>query len=331
MATIEESTLANGVKTLDISGPWSAEAGAAIAEKKFDALEYRGQDFLPLAPHAEHIKWLWGLRSGSSAGLEALPYLERIDAHDDRPEPAFDWRCLPRLRSFSSWTADTIKPETLNHPALELLDVNGLKVKHLGFLSAAAKLRALRFVQMPVQSLAGLDATPELRELRLLHCASLKDIADLRHARKLEILELGKTPKIADVSAIYGLHHLRLLYVDGRKARQPDYRWLLDMPKLECAGLYIETETVDWDIFARLPRLYDVSFYSNHDFVAESDEDIIARLQAHGKTVKSLQRFPKDRFPAFNIKFQPPTDIARPLPQHAYTINLISDIRPARP
>jgi len=330
MASIEEFTLANRVKTLRISGAWSAEAGAAIMHKTFDALEFGGQDFLPLAPHAEQIKWLWGLGDGSSVGLEALQYLERVDAHGDAREPAFDWRQLPRLRSFSSTAAHFIKPETLNHPALELLDLNGLKAKNIGFLSAAAKLMALRLVQVPIQTLAGLEATPALKELRLLHCSSLKDIAGLSHVTDLEILELAKTPKIADISAIYALHNLRLLYVDGRKARQPDHCWLLQMPKLECAGLYIETESIDWDIFARLPRLYDLAFYSNHDFVAESDEAIIAKLSAHGKTVRSLRRFPKDRFPAFMIEFVPPADIAKPMPQHAYTINMISQVWPGR-
>jgi len=95
------------------------------------------------------------------------------------------------------------------------------------------------------------------------------------------------------------------------------------MPKLECASIFVETKIIDWSIFAKHPRLYDVSFYSNHDFLCEPQEDIIKKLSAHGKQIKSFKKFTKSKFPSFSIEFIPELDIQNPAPQHSFRNQLL--------
>jgi hypothetical protein len=287
-------------------------------------------------PYAQKVRWLHAPSVGLSQGMEKLEFLERLTQFGSLPEPLFDYRRLPRLRQFACDIAALLPRDYLNHPNIEALDLEGLKSADLSFLSDAKRLRALRLVGGSLKRADGLADYAELRELRLLLTRGLTDISALAGAVNLDTLELEGTPKVADISPIHRLSQLRRLFIHTRNAKQDDLAWLANMPRLECAMIMVQTATIDWDIFARLPRLYDIAFYAHEGYVAEPDEVLTARLSAHGKQVREIKRFPKDRFPGFVIRFAPPADIARPMPAHVYKNHLryklaAPDAAPARP
>src|SRR5262249_33973239 len=150
------------------------------------------------------------------------------------------------LKSLFCDVAVVLPPKYLNHPNVERLDLEGLKVKDLTFLSEARRLRALRLSTGPIATLQGAEALPELRELRMILTRSLPDGSALRGAPRLEALELEETWNVADVSAAHGLANLRWLFLGSRKAEQRDLSWIRNMTRLECAGLWVETKSVDW-------------------------------------------------------------------------------------
>ena len=237
-------------------------------------------------------------------------------------KPPFDYRRLPRLKSLVCDVASELLPEYLNHPNIERLDLEGTKAKDLTFLRDAKHLRALRLSASPIRALTGFEELDGLRELRLILTRSLSEISALRSAAQLEALELDKTPKITDISSIYGLRNLRWLFINASQAKQRDLNWIRNMPRLECAGIWIETETVDWSVLAEHPRLYDIVFYTTKGFSPGSDEDILAKLSADGRRVKALTRYPRAIFPGFRVEFAPPSDVARPEPHFVYQNHL---------
>lgn len=225
-------------------------------------------------------------------------------------QPHFDYTRLPVLKWFEchSW-GDQFKPAHLNCTTLEYLDIASLNTNDLRFLSNARNLKALRMVKGPIKNLSGIESLKQLRELDLLYVKSLKDISLISTCLTLEVVNIENTPNIEDVSAIYGLKNLYWLCITAPKVKQRDLSWLKDMPKLQCASIYVETEKINWSIFAEHPSLYSVAFYTNHGFVAESDEEIIKKLSAAGKVVREFLRFPKDKLPAFIVHFETPTHV----------------------
>jgi hypothetical protein len=314
---------AKGATILRIDGTWCREIEHALKTVAFDGLEVcRGRgSFEGLAPFADKIRWLHGPTVESTAGLEKLVHVERITYIGTMHEPPFDYRRLPRLKSLTGNGVD-ITPEYLNHPAIERLDVEELEVKDLKFLSDAKRLRALRLAASPIATLAGAENLPELRELRLIVAHSLRDVSALRGAPHLEALELDEAHQLVDVSAVHGVTGLRWLFIESDNGTQSDLSWIGTMPRLECAGLWLETKSVDWDVLARHPRIYDIVFYTTRGFSAPSDAELTARLSAGGRSVKSLARFPKARFPGFRVEFAPPLDVKQAKPHYAYQNHL---------
>ncbi len=322
----------DGATVLRVGGGWSTDIEDALKTIPFDALTIgpgMQGGFCDFEPHAGKIHWIKGANVHASFGLEKLEFLERIDLFDVVPEPIFDYRRLTRLRALTCSNAARIPVKYLNHPSVELLDVHGLKLKEFDSLIDAVNLRAVRLVATPIRSMDGIAALNKLVELRVIQARSLEDISALSLAASLEILELDKTPNISDISAVYGLTNLRRIYIDGRKARQKDLSWIGNMPKLESASIFVETETIDWSVFSEHPCLYDIIFYTNRDYLPESDEEIIKRLSSSGRRVKSLKRYPKGPCPAFGIEFFPNLDIENPFPQSAFRTNLQYSIRPS--
>ena len=310
----------SGARILRIDSAWSKEVERALETVPFDGLEVGSglESYERLASFAEKIRWLHCPSVKSPAGLEKLENLERITYPGTAHKRAFDYRRLPKLKSL---TCDfDLKPEYLNHPSLERLDVEGLKVKDLKFLSGAKRLRALRLSDSPLQSLDGLESLPELHELRVILGHKLGDVSALRRAEQLEALELDEARKLTDISAVHGLTNLRWLFVDAAKAKQRDLAWLARMPRLECAGLWLETKNVDWGVLARHPRLYDIVFYTTPGI---KDEELRVRTQlaAGGRQLKTLTRFPRAALPGFRVEFVA-RDVVDPKPHWAYQNNL---------
>ena len=321
MHCIEKTVLPGGVTSLRVRGGWSKDVENALEEIDFDRLEIGAGligGFSKFQKFSKKIRWLWNSAVRESVGLEKLTEIRRIDSFDVVPEPPFDYRLLPKLKCFSCTNAKKIPAKYLNTPSLECLDVEYLKIVDLSCFFQTKALRALRLSNTTLRSIQGVEHLSSLHELRLLKCRSLKDITHLRFVDNLEILELEGTHSIVNVEPIYGLKKLKKLFIDSRNARQVNFDWLESVPELECASILIETDNVDWTVFAKHPRLYDICFFANKGFVYESSEDVIKKLSSYGKCVKSFKQFPKSEFPAFAIEFVPDLNIKNPAPQYFF-------------
>jgi hypothetical protein len=321
MHSIEKTVLPGGLTSLRVRGCWSKEIESAIEQINFDRLEIGAGligGFSNFQQFSKKIRWLWNSAIRESIGLENLTEIRRIDCFDVVPEPPFDYRLLPKLKYFSCNNAEKIPAKYLNIPSLECLDVEYLKVTDLSCFFQAKALRALRLSNAALRSAQGIENLSSLCELRLLKCRSLKDITHLRFVDNLEILELEGVPNISSVEPIYGLKKLKKLFVDSRNAKQVNFDWLENIPELECASILIETDNIDWTVFAKHPRLYDVCFFAKKGFVCESSEVVIKKLSSYGKCVKSFKQFPKSEFPAFSIEFFPDSNIKNPAPQYFF-------------
>lgn len=306
----------SGETVLRVDGGWSGRMEQAMRGASFDGLEVCAGmgSFQGLGALAERIRWLHAPAVESSEGLELLAQVERITWLRDVPQPAFDFRKLSKLRQLESDSGALLHAPFLNHPALEVLSLEGLAAKDMTFLSDARQLRALQLKGSPLKTLAGLEQCAKLTELHVARSRALTELSAIAGLSELEIVEFEGTPNIADLSPIYGLKKLHCLLVDSNKAKPRDLEWLRGMVQLECAGIWVESAGVDWRVFAEHPRLYDVSFSTSKDFEAGTDADILAQLQAAGRTVTKLTRYPKDKFPGFRIEFVPPADIQKPMP-----------------
>jgi hypothetical protein len=306
----------SGATVLRVDGGWSDDMAQAIRSESFDGLEVCAGmgSFQGLGAEADKIRWLHAPAVESSVGLETLEQVERITLLREVPQPAFDFRKLPKLRLLESDSGVLLHAPFLNHPALEVLSLDGLAVKDMTFLADARRLRALQLKGSPLKSLTGLEHCAGLTELHVARSRALTDISAVAGLSELEIVEFDGTPNIADISAVYGLKKLKCLLVESHKAKPRDLEWLRGIERLECASIRVESAVIDWRVFAEHPRLYDVTFFTSKEFVSGSDAEILAQLQSAGRTVKTLTRYPKDKFPAFRIEFVPPPDIEKPMP-----------------
>lgn len=312
--TAELHTLSNAARTRVLRiDSFDGSTAALLRAGGFDAVELASDlpDFEALVPHAEAVRWLWASAPASTRGLERLQQLERITWTGSQAGPKFDFRQLPRLTTLECDAADAMSAKFLNHPALERLDLDGAAVPHFTVLDQAASLRALRLARSKTRSLQGIEKLPQLRELRLLGARTLADISALESAPQLEALEIMDAVKLADVSALRALHRLRWLFVEARTASQPDIGWLADAPALECAGLWVETQRVDWSVVAAHPRLYDLSLHGSPTAAfTDSDERLTEQLTARGRQVRRITRYPRSPVPAIRVELVPPPDIA---------------------
>lgn len=307
-------TLSNAARTRVLRiDAFDDSAAALLRAGGFDAVELASDlpDFEALVPHADAVRWLWASAPASTRGLERLQQLERITYTGSQAGPKFDFRQLPRLKTLECDAADAMSAKFLNHPALERLDLNGAAVPDFTVLDRAESLRAVRLSRSKTRSLRGIGKMPQLRELRLLGARTLTDISALESAPQLEALEIMDAVKLADVSALRTLHRLRWLFIEARTAVQPDIGWLAEAPALECAGLWVATQRVDWPVVAAHPRLYDLSLHGSPTAAfADSDETLPGQLTACGRQVRRITRYPRSPVPAIRVEMVPPPDIA---------------------
>jgi len=322
------------VDTFTLSGPdaaiilrvfeWDDASREALAQAAYDAVEPKSGlgSFEPLAKFADRVHWLYYPDVESSSGLEKLKAVRRITFGDELPQPRFDLRKLPELRvlEFRGAVPDA---RHLNHPRLRYLQAEALKAADLAFLADAKELQALGLRRCGLTSLKGCEALANLKELRLLGAKKLENISSISAANGLEILEIEGARSLRDTSSLHALGKLRYLFVEAEESSQAGLGWLADMPHLECAGLWLETATVEWSVLAGHPRLYDIVFFAHAGFDLPPDEMLLPALQAHGKRVLKVTRFPKARRPGIRIEFAPPADLADPKPLHAYQTNLL--------
>jgi hypothetical protein len=305
---------------------WDDVSRQAVAQWTYDAIEPKSAlgSFEPLLEFADRVRWLYYPDVESSAGLEQLTAVRRITFGDELPKPKFDLRRLPELRVVQCPDASSLEARCLNHPKLRYLDLESLKASDLAFLSEASELSALRLRRCALTSLRGCEKLGALRELRLLGAKKLEDISDIGAAQQLEILEIDEAKKLRDIGPLQSLTNLRYLFVEAEQAMQPDLVWFSNMPGLECAGLWVGTEQVDWSVLAHHPRLYDVVFFTREGYELPSDETLVPALQSAGKRVLTVTRFRQTARPGIRIEFEPPRDLAEPKPLSAYQNKLLA-------
>jgi len=306
---------------------WDDASRQAVAQWKYDGVEPKSAlgSFEPLAEFAGLVRWLYYPEVESSAGLEKLKGVRRITFGDELPQPKFDLRQLPALEVVQCDDASGLDKRHLNHPNLRYLDLEGLKAADLTFLSEAKNLAAMRLRRCALTGLKGSKALGGLKEMRLLGAKKLEDVSDIGEARNLEILEIGEAKKLREIGAVHALDKLRYLFVEADEATQADLAWIAGMPRLECAGLWLETRQIEFSILAKHPRLYDIVLGTHASFELPDDAALIPVLQAHGKRVLKVTRFPQALRPSIRIEFAPPADVADAKPLQAYQTKLLAN------
>jgi len=317
--------LSNGLRVLRLKSPQELDLLAG-ENLDFDAVEMTSamEDYQGLVPYAGRIKALWHCSAASTAGLEKLQAIESINSSHGG-EQRFDYRLLKNLKEFVCADGSTIAAKYLNHPRLELINLGECKVESFKVLSDATRLRQLRLSACKVKSLDGIEAMSALRELRLPEARTLVDIGSISSCEGLEVLEITNARKLLDVSPIQSLHKLKLLFISAPAAAFAQVQWLSEMPELRCAGIYVPIARIDWDVFARHPRLYDFSIHSVPGGLTETDEEIASRLAAAGRKVLKLTRFKVG--PAIRVELEPVKGTLDPLPSTHYQ-NVLGKVPP---
>lgn len=235
---------------LIVSGGWSTEAAALVAEGHFDRLEFHGGDYADfsfLRPYADKIASL-SIMSGtwlSADGLEGLGELRSL--YIGPPLKGVRFSSLLRLETLGlgAWTAAYAKT---------LFDCKRLKWLHIeGFGDSACdnvgrlnELEGLSLARGKLTSVAGLARCSRLRAVQLTHLRKLSDISamgGIESIREIELIE--SLPALRDVSAVQGRMELRRLDLRGFNGQFDDISWLKHMAHLNVLGLR-NVASLDW-------------------------------------------------------------------------------------
>lgn len=267
-----------------VTGPWTAEASAAVHAGQVDRLV---------------LNYGLGFDESSLAFLEGLPLRELVilDPRLSDLEPIHSLG--PSLRSLSVTTNPALKLDLGRLSGLRSLSAawpqvsasidaaTGLRIAFLrGYravdltpLAALSHLVELVMKDRPkVKSLAGLSAFPELRLLGIYLAKDLADIEDLAGRSAIEDLAFEACRKIARLDALAACSGLRRLNLSecGDLASLGPIRAL---DNLEHLSLFGSTKIGDDDLtpIEGLPRLRQLRMQSRRSY-RPSVEEIQASL-----------------------------------------------------
>ncbi|HEU4634741.1 MAG TPA: hypothetical protein VFS41_01075, partial [Edaphobacter sp.] len=241
---------AGEVTRLIVSGGWSTEAAAHVAESHFDGLEFHGGEYANfrfLKPCAAKITSL-SILSGTWLSADGLEDLTSLRSLNIGPQlKGVDFSALTRLETLGlgAWTSGYAKT---------LFDCRFLKWLHIeGFggttcenIGRLKQLVGLSLARGSLTSLAGLSGCAWLRAIQLAHLRKLNDIVDigaLGAIREIELVE--NLPLIRDIRSVIGREEVRRLDLRGFDGQFDDISWLRNMAHLNVLGLR-NVVSLDW-------------------------------------------------------------------------------------
>jgi hypothetical protein len=260
--------------SLVVTGPWSQEAAALLAEAIVDGLTLNyARGFV--APDLDFLD-AWPLRRLDvlDRRLTDLAPIGRLGATLESlsiqaaPGAEIDLAALPGLRTLAAeWS--TVE-ETIDQPGsleeLTLMEYDGTSLRPLATQPSLAEVRIK--VAPLLEILDGAEALPALAILRIAAARELNDLTALASvALSLRELELQSCLEIVTLGDLVGLRNLRFLGVSdcGRIESLHPVAELKDVEKLHAWG---STRIMDKDLspLLHLPRLSEIRMRDRRDY-----------------------------------------------------------------
>ncbi|MFS2033947.1 hypothetical protein ACEN8I_07940 [Polaromonas sp. CT11-55] len=288
---------------------WTAATEAALVENAVDCVS-PGNGIESLKVLARHAHQIRKLKSPSdNVSLTDLPVLHELEEIylPSAPSTHGDYRLLPKLKAFSCLDAETLSPQSLQHPGLRSLRLyRPRKLKSLNALAPCSQLQSLELRGAPLANLAGIESLRQLHTLRLAHSRSLSDISDLATLEGLEVLEMFKAPKLTSLQAIEGLKSLRWIFMHGAAGPIDSFGALKRWSHLQSGELLLPATQVDWATLANHHEVAQLVLYTQPGVALPDEARLRTELAAHGRHVRSLRLYPKGECPAVDVTFESP-------------------------
>lgn len=273
---------ANGLPdVLSVVGPWTRRLTSQWEDAGRPGIYYRSVATDTLSFLAD----LEGLPSFASygpittdIGIESRPELTRLALNSDCSE-ARDLSAFAKLVSLGG-------PDRCHRGLESLVSLRQLAMprwqsRNCERLSVLRSLRKLRFYQSAkLESLAGLEQLPELRELSVGYSRRLCDVSVLSSAslRSLEIISFRPELDLSFVTRLPNLQILRLENCPRIASLQP----LSSHPTLKIASLSGTSTVLDGDMspLLTIPNL-ELMGYTNRKHYSHKEDSIRAQLSKH--------------------------------------------------
>ncbi|MGL5825496.1 MAG: hypothetical protein ACRCYU_11890 [Nocardioides sp.] len=267
-----------------VTGPWSAEAAAAVREGGVDRLvlnyalgfDEPSLEFLEGLPLRELV--ILDRRLSDLDPVYSLGSTLRALSVTTDPASKIDLGRLPGLRSVSAeWSQVADSVESASDIRVAFLD--GYQPVDLTPLEAMGNLTELVMKDRPkLKSLAGVSIFPELRLVGIYLAKNLVDIEELAGRPEIEDLALEACRKVSQIDFLAGcsgLRRLNLSECDEIASLQP----IRALTNLEKVSLFGSTKIADDDLspLAGLPQLQQLRMRSRRSY-RPSVEEIQALL-----------------------------------------------------
>lgn len=274
----------DGVRVLDVCGPWTAAMDALVRAGEVDRLV---------------LNYVHGFKEGDLGFLEGLPLreLEILDWWMMDLEPIYSLGST--LEVLNVTTPSSLKVDLYRLPKLHTLGASWVQVADsiagapavrdaffldyrpadLTPLEPWGDLERLRMKDRPkLKSLAGLSAFPKLRELGIFLAVKLADFGELEGRSEIEKLEFDSCKKIKQIdflSGCTGLQELSLANCGDIDSLAP----IQHLKNLERLWMHEDTKILDGDLspILELPRLSRMSMMNRRAY-RPSVKEIKAQL-----------------------------------------------------
>lgn len=294
---------ADGIRVASLHSDWTDEDASLVAAGEFDILSIRAggwTDFGFLAPYVNQIRRLvvaGGMNSHS--GLERLVNLVEIDL-EDCPTPSLYLMAFTKLeRCYLSWHK-RYPLAFFTLPRLSEVTLAGFTSTDCKDISQLTNLARLDLRKGSVASLDGLGELDRLKDVQLGYMRNLVDLSAIEQARQLEVLHIGKCPRVMDVDFIRNLPQLRELFVDCGSAGFDDLQWMEKLHALVDVLIAVPVRSIDWRILFALPKLRRVVVNTHPGYVVDQAA-ILAEAAAYGRTIDNFMHAGTKKHPA--VKF----------------------------
>lgn len=178
------------------------------------------------------------LQADEQLDLRAFPTLRHISVGPSRSRVRFSSKTLEKLKIFGPLRGET----------------------DLSMVRELNSLRVLWVIHGHLESLAGIEHLPHLRELNLFRHRNLRTIERVAHCSKIRFLEIERCSNVQDLEVIGSLQRLKSLHLAAMKTI-PTLRFLSGCPSLQHVHLErIRVEDRQLDFLRRRNPGIEMSF-----------------------------------------------------------------------
>lgn len=291
-----------GERALIVNAPGGPEAAAELAAGGFDLVclgSGNWPDFSFLVPYRDRIRWLE--IQGEIIDADSLNKLTGLThLYLDDSSPRLDLLAFRQLEvAFLPWHK-RYPASFFSLPNLRCLTLSYYAGSDCRDIAAAKGLERLDLRMGGLQSLAGLERVPGLKQLSLANLRKLTDVSAAAACTGLEVLHIEKCPAVADVAFVEALGSLRELFLDCASPGFADLAWLSRMRSMVDILIAVPVQSIDWNCVFELPELQRVVI-DTHPGYRIDEAELIALAGAHGRVLDNFYRAGTNKHPAFKF------------------------------